>query len=98
MSATNFDLSDKVSTDKPLEFTAYFHLPHRRGRGTTDFNFGRWVQHHSSDAGFPADREERYGLWGRILTHFADDGDGNTQGVDAVVRGKAREAIAVRTS
>ena len=84
--------SDQIpdSTRKPpLEFTAYFHLPHRRGRATTDFNFGRWVQYHSCDAGFPADSEERYELWGSILAHFA-----NTNG-DEIVGGKAREAITV---
>ncbi|KAF8418683.1 hypothetical protein EV426DRAFT_577409 [Tirmania nivea] len=87
--------SDKICDEKlPLEFTAYFHLPHRRGRGATDFNFGRWVQHHSCEAGFPADRAERHELWERILTHFANDHEGeNTQEVDDAVRGKAREAI-----
>ncbi|RPB21150.1 hypothetical protein L211DRAFT_454245 [Terfezia boudieri ATCC MYA-4762] len=95
MSAADSNPSDRISDEKlPLEFTAYFHLPHRRGRGATDFNFGRWVQHHSCDSGFPADRAERYDLWQRILTRFADEHGGeNTQEVDDTVRKRAREAI-----
>ena len=85
------------SDKSPPGFTAYFHLPHRRGRGATDFNFGRWVQHHSCDAGFPADRTERYELWERILMHYAGDHeDENTQDVDDAVRRKAGQAISVR--
>ena len=52
------------------------------------------MQHHSSDAGFPADRAERYETCGRIHRHLADgSGDGRTQEVDDPVRRKAREAI-----
>jgi len=86
--------SSHLSDDK---FTSYFHLSHRRGK-TANFNFGRWIQHHSCDAGFPTNPSERYVLWESILARFAAADARNTlePGVDETVRRRARETISVR--